>query len=170
MFQGLGGSCRRTRIIHNRRSDTTPEQRPAPSVIHPPDKGPAPAPAAAVLPLTGRSDQRPQTGKAVSVHQPGTDQLLQGDFQFRAQQVCFMSQLVKKQCAMLTEGRVDLLCFRRQFADRRLFGQLAPEPDPVARQQHNGRTAQGGASALVVRGQASPHQFAAAAQLIEPGR
>ncbi|MNP60278.1 hypothetical protein D3C76_1553490 [compost metagenome] len=81
-----------------------------------------------------------------------------------------MDQLIEKQRAVLAEGGVDLLCFRRQFADRRLFGQAAPEADPVARQQHNRRAAQRGAGAFVVRSQARPHQSATAAQLIEPGR
>ena len=59
----------------------------------------------------------------------------------------FMNQLIEKQCAVLAECFMDLLGFGRQFADRRLFGQAAPQSDLTARQQQNRRAAQCGAGA-----------------------
>ncbi|MNL36022.1 hypothetical protein D3C87_1580870 [compost metagenome] len=81
-----------------------------------------------------------------------------------------MHQLIEKQCAVLTEGLVNLLRFRRQFVDRGLLGQAAPQPDLTARQQQNRRAAQRHAGALVARSQAGPDQLAAATQIIQPAR
>ncbi len=102
MFQGLV-------VIH---SLPAPQQCPAPGIIHAADKRAASTSTAALLALARRGDQRTQAGEAVGVHQASANQFLQGDFQFGAQQVRFMNQLIEKQRAVLTQGFKNLLGFR----------------------------------------------------------
>ncbi len=77
-------------------------------------------------------------------------------------------QLIEKQRAVFAQGQVDFLRLGRQRGAVGEFGQAAPQRHLAAGQQHHGRTAQRNGAGLVA--QARPHQFAAAAQLVEPGR
>ena len=161
MLQGLG----RMRAGGGRRAAN---QGPTPGVVHTADKRPAPTSTAARLAFAGGGGQGAQAGEAVSIHQAGAYQFLQGCLQLAAQQMGLVYQFIEKQRAMLAQGQVDLLRLGRQGGAVGRLGQPAPQRYLATGEQNHRGAAQRHGAGLVA--QARPDQLAAAAQVIEPGR